>query len=65
MTDALRAKEWLIGNGFSVLHWFGGSWKVRKNMGFVLGDSMIFKSDAELIAFARANGWGGEEHDPD
>ena len=57
--DAVKAKEWLNKNGFRVLSWFNGSWKVRKDMGFVLGESMIFKSDTQLIAFAKSKGWEG------
>ena len=57
MTDAQRAKEWLEKNGWKVIGWFRGSWKVRKDMGLYLGDSTILKTDADLVAFAKSKGF--------
>ena len=47
------AKEWLQANGYMVTIWFNDSWKVRLKM----GDAIVFKDDAQLIDFAKSQGW--------
>ena len=57
MTDAQRAKEWLMQNGYWVTMIVRKKWLVMER------DTKaqdVFKTDAELIAFARSKGWGGE-----
>lgn len=53
-----QAAEKLRGLGWKVFRWFNGSWKAKKAMGFVSGDSMVL-SDAELIALAQKEGGEG------
>jgi hypothetical protein len=75
MTDAQRAKEWLEGEGYSVVDAIAVSghyepyWSVMPSMawtnqhaGMLKDPELRFHSDAELIAFAKEKGW---EHDPD
>jgi hypothetical protein len=60
MTDVGRAKEWVGNNGYFLQELDGG------RLGYYVVSRetndcrALLDNDAELIAFARSKGWGGE-----